>query len=92
MRGQVIYNTDNWDYGFSTVVQLDDQKGRIINYCMKYITKQDEKIFGNYYLAGGNLKRTVPTEYANLDYGAIDAKQYNIKAANMSVKYLDTKD
>jgi hypothetical protein len=56
---------------------------------MKYITKQPEKIFGNYYFAGGNLKRTVPTEYCNCDFDEIEAKEYFIKNANMSVKYLN---
>ena len=33
----------NWKYGFSTAIELDDQKERVTNYVMKYITKDNQK-------------------------------------------------
>ena len=86
-EGKPIYNLDGWKYGFSTAVELDG-KSAVIYYVTKYISKENERIFGRSYLSGGrSLKREVPAEYLNMDYESFDGDEYHIKVANMSVKY-----
>lgn len=86
-EGKPIYNLDGWKYGFSTAVELDG-KSAVIYYVTKYISKENERIFGRSYLSGGrSLKREIPAEYLNMDYESFDGDEYHIKAANMSVKY-----
>lgn len=87
-KGQTIYNLDNWHYGFTTAVQLDDNYSRVVNYVMKYITKDCNKILGRWYLSGGkDLKRSVPTDFMNIDFQAFDGTEYEVLPARLSVKY-----
>ncbi|RKJ52748.1 hypothetical protein D7Y09_13605 [bacterium 1XD42-1] len=86
-NGQVIYNLDNWKYGFSTAIELDGSPA-VVSYVTKYITKDNTRIFGKTYFSGGRtLKREVPTDYMNKDYVSFDGQEYFISSANMSVKY-----
>lgn len=86
-NGQVIYNLDNWKFGFSTVIELDGRPA-VVHYVTKYITKDNTRIFGKTYFSGGKtLKREVPTDFCNIDYLEFDGQEYTIPAANMSVKY-----
>lgn len=87
--GQVIYNADSWKLGFSTVVKLEEPYARVVNYIAKYITKDNQKVFGKYYLSGGKgLVREVPTIYSNVDFVSVDARIYHIPNSGLSVKYL----
>lgn len=88
-RGQIIYSAESWQLGFSSVIILEKPYERVVNYVMKYISKQDTRVFGKYYFAGGRgLKREVPATYQNIDYLAFPGKPYQITDAGMSVKYL----
>lgn len=93
-KGQIIYNSDSWTYGFSTVIKLEGSYERVINYIVKYISKEKKRVFGKFYFAGGkDLKREVPTIYCNVSYESIKTdKVYYIEGANMSVKYLTYTD
>lgn len=82
-----IFNITDYKYGFSTAVFLDHNKERATNYICKYITKHSKKIFGSFYLAGGDIIRKLPCDYLNIDYCEFDGNEYPIKNANMSVKY-----
>lgn len=86
-RGQTIYNTDSWPYGFTTVVKLDENVGAVTSYIMKYITKDSKKIFGNYYFAGGGIRREVPTFYDNTLYMEFQGEEYLLPAAGLAVKF-----
>lgn len=86
-RGQTIYNTDSWPYGFTTVVKLDESKDAVVSYIMKYITKDAKKIFGNFYFAGGGIKREVPTTYDNTEYLSFEGDEYLLPAAGLAVKF-----
>lgn len=92
-KGQPIYNWDDWKYGFSTAVRLDNQKF-ICQYITKYITKDNNKIFGKYYFSGGQLNRTVPTTYCNIDFDSVgdvygvDAKEISVLDDYLKVKYI----
>ena len=86
-NGQIIYNLDNWKYGFSTAIELDGSPA-VVSYVTKYITKDNTRIFGKTYFSGGRtLKREVPTDFMNKDYASFDGQEYFIPSANMSVKY-----
>ena len=87
-RGQKILNIENWHYGFTTAIELDDNYDKIVNYVLKYITKESQKILGRWYLSGGKgLERKVPTEYINTDYDMFEGMEYMVPEANMTVKY-----
>lgn len=92
-KGQTIYNADSWNLGFSSVVLLEGPYERVINYIVKYISKEQKRVFGKYYLSGGKgLKREVPTVYTNVEYTKVVGKEYHIEKAGMSVKYITYKD
>lgn len=85
---QPIYYWLNWPFGFTTVVKLTGHKERIVNYVMKYITKEEKKVFGKAYFAGGKgLKREVPTQYENLSFEDFEGKEYQIPETGIRVKY-----
>lgn len=54
-HGRPVYNMPTWTWGFSTCVPIDKMYERTINYLTKYITKDDSKIFGKWYLSSRNL-------------------------------------
>lgn len=85
-QGRPIYNWHDWKYGFSTAVKLDG-KSHVCQYITKYITKDNEKIFGKYYLSGGKIEREVYTEYCNKDFDSIDARAYEVIPNALYVKY-----
>lgn len=82
-----VYNLDGWRHGFSTAVELDSNKQAVATYVTKYITKEQDKIFGRYYLSGGALKRTVPTTYRNEFYSEYSGIEYSVPNAFLSIKY-----
>lgn len=86
-RGQIIYNSERWSFGFSTVIEIDGEKNKLVNYVMKYITKDKKKIFGKFYFSGGHIEREVPTQYFNEDFMSFDGAEYKIANAPLSVKY-----
>lgn len=87
--GQTIYNCENWKLGFTTAVKLDSQKSKVVSYIMKYITKENKRVFGKHYFAGGKgLRREVPTTYKNMDIHALEGTYYKIPNAPLGVKYV----
>lgn len=89
VKGQTVYNMPQWKYGWSTAIELDDNVLRISRYITKYITKDMQKIFGNFYYAGGSLIREPDTQLTDTDYSSINAKNYYIESIKRSFKYLD---
>lgn len=64
-RGQIIYNMQDWKLGFSTCIPIDENYESACNYIAKYLTKGNDsttnpthKIFGKWYLASRNLRKT----------------------------------
>ena len=55
--GEPIYNIDEYQYGFSTLTYINENRQACANYILKYITKQQAcgKIGGRFYLHGGKL-------------------------------------
>lgn len=89
--GKTVYNIDDWKYGFSTCVELVGDMEAIARYISKYVTKDTRKIFGNFYYAGGDIRRTPEREYVNLLYDDIDAPAYFVPELGVSFKYLTVK-
>lgn len=86
--GRTVYNLENWKYGFSTVLELDNQKERVALYVTKYIVKDSDKIIGRYYYSGGKgLVRQVPTEYQNYPYSEFNGNEITILPNCLAVKY-----
>lgn len=86
---QKVYNVTNFPYGFTTAVELDENCEGVARYMTKYITKDLQKIFGNYYFCGGDIKRELPSFLANLDFDKIEhATEVEIPVINSAVKYL----
>lgn len=83
-----IYNLPSWSYGFSTIIRIDgNSQDRIAKYITKYITKDLDKITGNYYYAGGkDLKRECEKYYINLNYDEFEGYETIIND-KMKVKY-----
>jgi hypothetical protein len=57
-HGRAVFNMTDWSLGWSTVVPLDGDYEKAVNYITKYISKQDEKILGKYYLSSRSLKKS----------------------------------
>ena len=91
--GQRIYNMPQWKFGYSTAIELDEQKQRVANYITKYISKDFRKIFGNFYYAGGKeLIRKPPTQLYDINYYDVNAKEYTIQQAGLGFKYAELGD
>lgn len=86
--GRNIYNVKDWRLGFTTAIKLDEQKINLCKYMVKYVTKDVQKIFGNFYLAGGKLNREVPFEYVEMDYDSFDCPEFEIPNTDLKVKYV----
>lgn len=86
---QTVFNVSNFPYGFSTAVELDENCEGVARYMTKYITKDLQKIFGNYYFCGGNVERELPFFITNLNFDDIEnAVEVPIPIINSAVKYL----
>ena len=86
--GREIFNIKDWRFGFSDAVRLDDNRLAVARYITKYITKCTTKIMGKFYYAGGGITREVPSDYAHVDYDAVEGTEYEIPQAGMRVKYI----
>lgn len=88
--GRSIFNMPEWKLGFSTAIELDNQKGRVSSYIVKYVQKDFQKIFGNFYYAGGHgLVRSPEVNYFDVDFGAFDLPVYGPEGVPILFKYLD---
>lgn len=87
-QGRKVWNIKDWRFGWSTAVRLDDNRIRVAKYITKYITKCTTKIMGKFYYAGGGITREVPSDYAHVDYDAVEGTEYEIPQAGMRVKYI----
>ena len=89
--GRVIYNIDDWKYGFSTCIELTGDREAVARYIGKYVTKDTQKILGNFYYAGGNIERKPESEYLNLEYEEIEAPDHYVADLGVNFKYLTVK-
>lgn len=74
--GKIIYNVPEWRHGFTTCIELDNNKLRVANYVCKYITKGSDKIFGKYFWSSKNILRQPDIKLCDTDFDAVNAKVY----------------
>lgn len=55
--GRPVFNMTDWVLGYSTCVPLDENYEKAVSYITKYITKQENKIFGKWYLSSRSIKK-----------------------------------
>lgn len=90
--GKMISNMPDWKYGFSTCIEITGDKENTAKYITKYISKDFRKLFGNFYYAGGGIKRIPPTTYENVDYNELDIKPYYVRELGVNFKYYTVKE
>lgn len=82
-----VLNVPGWRFGFSTAIPMDDNKLAVSKYITKYVTKDMQKIFGNFYLAGG-VDRVVPEERVYIPFTNFPGYCINL-VDGLAVKYLE---
>ena len=85
--GRRIFNVRDWRLGFTTAIELDTQKINLCKYMVKYVTKDVQRIFGNFYLAGGGIDRKVPYDYVEIPFDTLDVPEFDIPNTDIKVKY-----
>lgn len=87
-KGRKVFNLDNWNLGFSTAIELDNNRTAVSAYITKYVTKDTTKILGNVYYAGGHtIKRDCKSVYQNIDYSDFKGQEIRIPNTGIKVKY-----
>ena len=79
-NSKVVYNINNFGYGFSTLVKIGsefDERLKVSGYIGKYITKSIEgTVGGRYYIHGGDLKKPI-YEYLDLAFNEFDGEVFS---------------
>lgn len=55
--GKLVYNLDDWGFGYSTAIELYGNYAAAVAYVCKYISKARDKVGGRWYFSGGKLKK-----------------------------------
>lgn len=79
---RVVYNLPDWDFGFTTAIELYGERSKAIAYVCKYIGKGSGggKIGGRYYLSGGALASPEKRYFdADFDAFADDERVFTIE-------------
>jgi hypothetical protein len=85
-----VYNMPQWSLGWSTAIRTYGDTVNCAKYITKYITKDVQKIFGNFYYAGGNIVRDVPYSLYDIDYDSVECdKEFYCKQIETSFKFLE---
>ncbi|MBQ9121273.1 MAG: hypothetical protein IJY12_02785 [Clostridia bacterium] len=86
----VVYNVTDWKYGFSTAIHVYGDRNRMKNYLLKYITKDDNKIFGKRYWFSKNNTIYPVIQYENtFGFYQSEAKEYTCPYNYNAFKYVD---
>lgn len=89
-----VFNLTSFPYGFTTALPLDNNVMAVSLYMTKYITKDLQKIFGSYYMAGGKIKRSLPFELHDIDFKSLEkfkgARVYDLPENYGQVCYVYT--
>lgn len=84
---KTVYNVPEWQYGFTTAIEINGDPAALAQYLTKYITKDIHKIFGKYYWSSKNLIRSPKITYTNTpEYQDINAPEYTL-SFGLSLKY-----
>lgn len=87
-----IYNLPQWSLGYSMAYATYGDITNCAKYITKYITKDIDKIFGNFYYAGGDIIRDVPFRLSDVDYESFKCdSEYYCEEISTSFKYAEEK-
>lgn len=84
---KVVFNIPQWRFGYTTAIKPYNGSVACANYITKYITKENQMIFGHYYWSSRNLIREPDIFYTNVDYESIALKEYGIPKLTQRFKY-----
>ena len=70
--GKLVYNILDWNFGFSTAIELYGNYKAAVSYVVKYVSKAIEKIGGRWYYSGGALN-SPKVVYADLDFRELES-------------------
>lgn len=85
---RAVYNINNWHFGFSTAIKIDENVEAVSKYITKYTCKNFQKIFGQTFFAGGGVNRELPNVMLNIPYNRLDVTEYKLPENLGGVKYL----
>lgn len=85
---RTVYNINNYKFGWSTAVKIDDNVEAVSRYMTKYTCKNFQKIFGQSFFAGGGVNRGLPTYYIDIPYQYFAGQEYKLPENLGGVKYL----
>lgn len=83
----IVYNVQEWKYGFATAIPTYGDGKAMTAYVTKYITKGSEKIFGKYYWSSRELIRKPQEEFSSVDFQTFDAPVYDVPGVALHLKY-----
>ena len=66
-----VFNWNDWSFGFTTLIHCYGSVDNMTKYFCKYITKSADFPMKHRYYAGGDIVRTVPTDYLDLDFDSV---------------------
>lgn len=84
---QVVYNIPAWKFGFTTAIKAYNGSQACARYIMKYITKENQAVFGRYYWSSRNLTREPDTVYENTDWESLKLKEHTVPNTQINLKY-----
>ena len=72
--GHIVYNLPDWEYGYTTAIELYGSRYAAVAYVSKYISKSHARVGGRWYYHSNNLDRPrVLLGYQQIDSAVEDA-------------------
>lgn len=88
-----VYNMPQWSLGWSTAIPTYGDVENCAKYITKYVTKDMQKIFGNFYYAGGKIVRDVPYKLFDIDYEKVECeRECYCDIIDTSFKFFETRE
>lgn len=87
---KTVYNVTAWSerFGFTTAIPVTGEPVQLARYITKYITKDCDKIFGNFYWSSRNIIREPEIVLCHTDdFDAIPQPEHTIQGCNFKLKY-----
>lgn len=66
-----VFNWNDWNFGFTTLIHCYGSVDNMSKYFCKYITKGSEYPMKHRYYCGGDVVRVVPTDYVDFDFYSV---------------------
>ena len=84
-----VYHLKDWSdkFGFTTCIPVYGKKIHLSRYITKYITKDNDKIFGNYYFSSRNIKREPDIIYTNELFDDVMSPMFSCAGIDGYLKY-----